>query len=1065
MFTQRKSDKFVEMRRKGSEKVIGYVCKLCRIISLVIIVLSSSLCMQAEDPKHDPMTADGSTIKHSTMIPSLRQVLVPLIVTESANRNYPMSSNNRDSQAKQPSIMTVGKFGERKRADSNKIVWSQPDPRRSYSLPENLVKIIRKGGGGSKKKSTLSKANRMMVSQSNANTNMSRRDEPSNISLNENLNYPAANSNEQYNTDSSKSNLETKSMDRHNMITVIKYIPIVMSVPADQLIPVQSSTKTLIAASSRRPAHQIKLANPLSYYSAPITTTPQPASQQQQDLFSSSPTTDQHYGLPIQTRLVPYQFVQEAPYSANSEQPVTSSTSKALSAASRFISMLRPSTILSSMQPHAGSSQPNLNYLSSQQGQSMYQLPSQAQIYLIESAPSAATDVYRKQQQHYAAPSKSTRSNEMLAKQASQVQLSSRQLSNKQPTIWFHQQPNGLLCIHQQATGAENQKLPLSALSSMMSPILVSPAYTVASIASQQTTSGSSDQDQDYSSFDYVTSTTTKPIVSVRVATKNNKQLPMARNNASDKESPIKVARKLLKAKSEATVQQHQQDAIEDEQVNISGQQKLLGSPSENSSIFDVANHTINEEVWKLSPLAKLGARKADGESAMMIPFTIRDKIDLPFRQQQVLEEARARKHNHQGSRSMALAGTNSPVHFDDQGGEVELDQSLLGKQRQQQPPPQPPKWQHSPSAFAGEERKVKTSFISAKADKGKQRIVSNNAINKLQASIDYKKDIDGGGAGRPEDAEAGYTLPLLMASSAKISASRSANNDSSASMLLADADQSSSRAKAKPLAPFLRPSVVYHGGASTPSIATTTSSPAWAAPADNMELASSSVTTSSTLDGQPVRLASGYLSRRPSSLQRDNADESRQQLILVSSSSLTGESGPKVNSTTTTTTPSTVELLINSTPEHQATVTASSITSTTTAQTSRPGAVPSAAVTTGEDRAEADWSGQAAASHANHLSGDDASMKNNQLFPSGGAGDNEFDRISQSLHKNPLDLIDLQNSRSNFQLPAQLESMSMYSSAFGASTGAGEPWNGDNDNLSPLTGRPLLGNGHRVGF
>lgn len=44
------------------------------------------------------------------------------------------------------------------------------------------------------------------------------------------------------------------------------------------------------------------------------------------------------------------------------------------------------------------------------------------------------------------------------------------------------------------------------------------------------------------------------------------------------------------------------------------------------------------------------------------------------------------------------------------------------------------------------------------------------------------------------------------------------------------------------------------------------------------------------------------------------------------------------------------------------------------------------------------------------------------------GSAESEFERISESLQTSPLDLIDLQNSRSAFALPAQLESISMLS-------------------------------------
>lgn len=139
-------------------------------------------------------------------------------------------------------------------------------------------------------------------------------------------------------------------------------------------------------------------------------------------------------------------------------------------------------------------------------------------------------------------------------------------------------------------------------------------------------------------------------------------------------------------------------------------------------------------------------------------------------------------------------------------------------------------------------------------------------------------------------------------------------------------------------------------------------------------------VTTSSTLDGQPVTLASGKLSAKAAADGR---------MILVSSSASAAESKQ-------TSKPS--EILVDSTPaqadaDHAA---------------SRPSSSHSAL--------------------GNHLTETPSTgpFSHDKLLTMDNSMD-EFARISAALQTNPLDLIDLQNSRSSFELPSQLESLSMF--------------------------------------
>lgn len=886
---------------------------------------------------------------------------------------------------------------------------------------------------------------------------------------------------------------------------------------------------------------------------------------------------------------------------------VHSGPSKAISAyASKLISMLRPSSLLASIGPSPASS-------GAANSASYYPMPpmSQPQIYLLAPAETVLP-------QHSSRPSSSSqlvKPEDLLLNQATKLHSTTKLSSHSQQkqqyqqpqqhwnqnTDWVHQQPNGLICVHSLVQGSskmsaqvtnQEQKQSISAASEQQHQTTTT--TTNAPIFSNQQTT-----DVDQSSFDYIPAPSSTTEYTPIAPKQHSINLKGKQNFVQfTKESPIKLAQKLSKKlkpfqvadhngfdssrDSYENIQEHLGDDSGDKQTQKQQKnqhqqkQNFLGSSSESRSVIDdnqveaKKTEELANSIKNKSPQIEQNEsvrRSHDNVSSLaskksIIPFTIKDKIDLPTRRG---HHSSNRHSNISGSSIQLPLNTNNPVEYDEPSeGEIELQTySGVGKHqrklhRYSWPAHLANTYDKDHRQHQQDERRVKTSFISAPSSQSssslrppKRKLERENLPMELN-NIDYSKENSISNGRRASSLDAGYTLPLLMASST--SSKSNAHSSSGGRFASIRKQNEDSWRQKEPLQrefgelesenqerrqeaeannemgqpAFMRPSVVFKA---PPPMTTTTTTTTYS-PANNLEsstesvivsmtegggplitlssvsanelhglsaAASSSVTTSSTLDGQPVVLNSGRLLSQP--LDNSNAklgtgssadfSESPPGFLLVSSSSLLGSSttaknnnnninnynynisstssdknitsgaqykqdGPSLKRTASN---QTVELLVNSSPHEQETnglnipsqPSRSSVSLATVRRrysSTEEGIIDSDKEPT-DKRAVNDTQvplllKRGLKSNQTDLEvGDksntrrglenhalDASIENKAFsdfrLVSPESPAEEFSKLSESLQTNPLDLIDLQNSRSSFELPSQLESLSM---------------------------------------
>lgn len=888
-----------------------------------------------------------------------------------------------------------------------------------------------------------------------------------------------------------------------------------------------------------------------------------------------------------------------------------SGPSKAISAyASKLISMLRPSSLLASIGPSPASSATT--------SAAFYTMPSmsQPQIYLLAPAetvlpqhspgrPSPSSQLVKPEDLLLNQATK-LHSTTKLSSYSQQQQPQQQQNFRGQNTDWIHQQPNGLICVHSliqggskmsaQATNQE-QKQPIFGGSEQHQQATTT-TTSVPILSNQQTT------DIDQSSFDYIpapASSTTEytPIGQKQQFNKQQSGKLKGKQNSVqfNKESPVKLAQKLSKKlktsqvagyngfdstkDSAELVQEHLSDDFGDKQTEqqqkrqyqqqsqhqYQQQPNFLGSSSESRSVID--DNQVGKKRTEEQPASiKYKSQVERGESVRrshdnvsslvskksIIPFTIKDKIDLPTRRGHHFSGRHSNTSSISGGNSIqANLNTNNPVEYDEPSeGEIELQTTSNGAGK-----PHHSRQLHRYSWPAHllsnsnnnnnqDERRVKTSFISASSSQSpslrppKRKVEKDGNLALELNNIDYSKENSVSNGRRASSLDAGYTLPLLMASSTSLGSSASSSptdarfkstrklnenswqqkgtssNDLESEHQGGRHEAEASNEMRQPA--FMRPSVVFRVPPPVTTTTTTTSASTGSAtlsPTTNPDIstesatvaegigtsitvssangnelhglnaaASSSVTTSSTLDGQPVILNSGRLSSH--SLDNSNAklvasngidsNELPPGFLLVSSSSLSSSSATLNNNNNSSNNNitqnkqdetsakriaanQTVELLVNSSPHEQGTNGSNLVPPLAVARSATVRRRYSTEKNGDSDRGfvddkqgapllkgglkadettdfEVDNKNKSMRRLENHSldgSSENKAFSNFRLISAESPAE-EFAKLSESLQTNPLDLIDLQNSRSNFELPSQLESLSMLFSSSSSS-------------------------------
>lgn len=1150
---------------------------------------------------------------------SLRQVLVPVL--SSGQRLQPeqdptYSPNNRGGGYS--AFRTGHRFGERtspidpyklsrksqliamrRRYDKQMTAahpkggWSQPDPRQTYSLQLNTLE----GTNHSKTKTSASATKLFPLSSRFKGAGLSEhlRQSASGKSLKRASDYESSSGKqtnpnttvsfmdedllpaswkggfEQPLTDYSSpqsSNLlgsgsnRRKSSLQPNMIALIRYVPVLLNVPAQQLLlPVQPRSVQASPVPQRGPAvpevGHSDAGSPTYYslYRAPserlvryqVSGEPtmaelagqfqrlnQPQAGEQQSMAAVSPgfwsapsnqagagggpaamalqTTDllleQDYNLPhaayhpgnsngLQATIALIQpselgaamsltgipaaaaaRLAYLPLAAGQTAPAVSTMSKAAlsSYASKLISMLRPSALLSSIAP------PHPPQTGSTGAHQPPGPPLNQQIYLIapESLSAAANRAAVTQSGYSAAvagvnqprPMALIKADDLLLNQAStKLHASSSSVKSSTlprahpPTSWLHEQPNGLICVHNVIqsglqTSKSTYEAPGRSTRFQPAPLLLSPFI----LADQQTLLGpttstvgplSTPDSIDNGSFDYVPVQINATTESSSFNTKQEVASWPTKSSAtpqSVKESPAKLGKKIKsQSSSEQTLaynfQELQQTQLHDELhfdsefADKKQPKPLVGSSSESRSILDSNNSSSSSRQDKgpkpEEPPQSGGWVSDEPLKQSIIPFTIKDKIELPLRR---------------GTGGTRSFHSNDPVQYDEQAeGETEPPpKQVAGKQ----------------SSWPVDERRAKTSFVSSTARYSTPISPTPDAPSRQKAKkvpsheIDYLKEV----SQNSRDTISGYTLPLLIASSAGSRRGAEAGSSNSRNQRVQENND---------------PSGFNDRFRSRRPVGITSAPPPLPTPSTVSELGasgSSPVTTSSTLDGQPVTLSSGRLDFNTGATASaqprrglQSADES--QLILVSSSSLSTlpvdtktsnktslsnghqhkgrPAGPEVVSAAPIRSSSApLELVVNSSraePQLSATDDPVSLvdanesrlsTATTLRVLAKPdesSTEPTASTTTYSSSTEKVIGGndEQQPPRSNHLPETATSSglfsHDRSLSMGAGGSTDEFGRISESLQTNPIDLIDLQNSRSSFALPAQLESWSMF--------------------------------------
>lgn len=965
--------------------------------------------------------------------------------------------------------------------------WSQPDPRRSYSLPVSLIKIP-----GRRRASDQSTATRR-ASELDANAT-STSEPPADITT-----TSASNSSEDFVLSPSAANplgdqtsesaaapdvqrqpqVSSSARGRSDgqMVSLIRYVPVVVNLPADHLVAIAaaaaSAAKSSPAAAPARltavkltpsPASAIKSAGELHSASIDID------SQQQAALIDLYRHNSPKYQLVAEQNGPPLAENQQASASGdmnsdfsqlytstsallngaesgpvsnspfnnyNSQQqltrlaylqpvgqpaqfsPSTYAASKALSAyASRLLSMLRPSALLSSIGGvYSQATQQHSMGLHTQQPKM------QPQIYLLapaDSMESLAASGQRSVGHHIGGVAPTSRPDDLLINQASKVhstksnsgsgiegqsassyrwsQQQSQQKAQPQSGQLLGQgmQPtSGLICIQgmigrpqmQQQPQLSNQLQAQQQLDDTFD--YEKPSNEITTNIQQQQIKSSGQQQQ-------VTSGT-------KSGTKG-RQKGSAQTVA--KESPVRLMQKMA---FKANQQRQQQTSIEqsgqsnEDQVEQQQQQqeqpirqlKLMGQSSESRSAVTMDAGDVSE---------KLDADQTDGHSNRIsgkdgkpiIPFTIRDKLDVsPVVSRGRLQLAGGTRKTESTSAAIGTS-TNSPVQYDDDGNDH------FGNQ-----------WSSVPSH---EERRAKTTFVSSTHPttifERQQR--QRSGQSQPPPHIDYRKEAVQSVSGSMGNG-LGNSLPILMASST----SSSSRNPSAIvetrgpQFTSLKHEDVSSELLGSGTPAFLRPSVVFKSGAY-----------------DSNNLINSQFGNSASSSELIRQNLKGY--------ERKQQQPSR----LISSVSLhDDELEPfATSSQPTTVASSTVELVVNSSPVSPVSNSDfSSMNSSITASPMFPSQsttpIPSKTTTSTE---EYDYTttatttslpsdlndGQQSHSAQTTTTTTPSSFHSHDRSLSSGAG--QFDKISESLQTNPLDLIDLQNSRSSFELPSQLESLTM---------------------------------------
>lgn len=1069
--------------------------------------------------------------------------------TRFGQRTSPLLQRRSDS-------MTTPKLSTTQRDDRN-IVWSQPDPRKFYSPPISTIKVYKNDAlfGRSSKQQQKQRAKKLNIGETlKRSSSVQIGEEQQQQQQTDSLSLVASEAADQDEQSAESSRTSKDSLGRkqasaaaedsapasgNHMVTLIKYVPVLLSVPADSVIPLPAAGSSLItnsaaAVSTVNNRHRDKATtqtspSPSAYFGLYKSQPPSPIKvikyhtalaevppaayklapqmsfdgpnqeaenqlepdghyqptailiQQQPAGISGGQGSSQAAAAANEINMIPtaasnakFAYLPGPSFMAPAsliQTPSSGSASKALSAyASKLMSMLRPSSLLSSI----NTNQPAII----QQAASNQQPP---QIYLLAPAEGFSGTHLKIPQSALGRPA----GQESMLNQASRLQLSTASLvgsggrsARGPPTSssWAHQQSNGLICVHSFVPQQKQLNKPVYNQPVLASPFDSLTTTTMAPNLSQQQQQQLIDTNQDQS-FDYApwhnSPTPTTTAEPPPPYSKGGKQSPARKRpkssvvqQASGKDSPAKLAKlkanKQAPAKSSAAAaqsfdswdrqqQQHQVDELESPMIE---QQKLTSSPSESRGVLESSsagtdpatrnadhridsggsdNKTASSEAHR-SPSFR-ASRRHGNDSSQFIPFTIRDKIDLPMGRPAGLRATVAAAH-------VVSTTTNNPVVFDEPAeSELELQDTSAGAQHKQQRYSWPPQWLDErrvrTTSFVSSSNRNRNSNSSSKRHRPLPKPTASSSNHQPDKQIDYRRD-----AG---PSTGGYTLPLLMASTA------GANQRQQQHRHLPPSPP--------PLAPpFMRPPMTISALNSRP--ATETGDAIRPAASQQVTSTSSSLDTG---DGQPVTLASGTATttttissssggsaneepapKNQRRLQRPHSGGRSQSAAAESRLSSTTVLAGRTSNHTASEDNKTVELVVDSSPEQlnraspDAVFAPTSTTTTTNEQTESTTSDPLNRETT---TAAAETTSSLTATTIqppleNHATlyganeGELNSYSNERQL--GGSGsmllEQDFGRISESLQTNPMDLIDLQNSRSSFELPSQLESLSMLS-------------------------------------
>jgi len=777
--------------------------------------------------------------------------------------------------------------------------------------------------------------------------------------------------------------------------------------------------------------------------------------------------------------------------------PATQAASRALSAyAARLMAMLRPSALLSSIgggaTPTGGSSghahatpiAATSQQLQTAGGQSAgaRAAPNAPQIFLLAPADSVGVPAGIREQVGVPAGRQQARPEDLLVNQASKVHAtkSSVQQTLVQPNLV---QPPSLVQPSSSGQSAGNLQ-PLGGMICAQALIARPPQQQQSAAPMQQ-------QQQADDSFEFerppgeqTLVAPQQPQVQLQLQlVKGGRQQTSVEPAAKTRESPARLVQKLAGAKGarqQPFVQQQQQSLDEQDEFSLAEPQAFpagqqLSQQQQSAQQQQLANQQqLGQQQLKLMGLssesrgqttsAEPGQRESSGELASgprgatgrlrppadeqdeqqtrfdregrpVIPFTIRDKIELgPTWTQSRSGRLQAASHKLAGAaRGLPATPTNSsPVQYDD---EAAAEQWPSGGRSQ------PPRLSIAPLESqppeAEPERRSRTSFVSSAAPTttfGREPRREGGGA----ARIEYRPESAHSAARGPAAADdgqaggrgaAGQSIPILMASSSSSSSSGSSSS-------------TTGTAQQQRWSEWSAPAQVRHRSSSAAELRHST-----------RERGPHTPSRASSLLLRPTSApgSSGFGDAAASSERRTVSTPTEGQLRGELRGELQARSSPAASQT--------VELLVNSspvTPSYSAgstdeldpklsgaTITASPLATTSAAATvqfqstqvdSRADhpqqAGDTVSTSAGQLERAHEQSGALQASAQEPVESGAFHSSHDRSLSSGVAGDDldgeKFGKISQSLQTNPLDLIDLQNSRSSFELPSQLESLSM---------------------------------------